>query len=83
MPTFENVTPTRIEIPSIGIVVDAGQFVELTDEQAAVVGDTHPDLTPSTAAAPAPVEEPVEAPVEPAVAEENTNAADAATTKEA
>ena len=83
MPTFENVTPTRIEIPAIGAIVEAGQVVELSAEAAAIIGDSHPDLTPSTAAVTAPVEEPVEAPVEPAVAEENTNAADAATTKEA
>ena len=83
MPTFENVTPTRIEIPAIGAIVEAGQVVELSAEAAAIIGDSHPDLTPSTAAVTAPVEEPVEAPAEPAAVEENTNAADAATTKEA
>ena len=86
MPNFENVTPTRIEIPEIGVIAEAGQVITLSADDAAVIGADHPDLTPTKAKATPPAEDsatadPASAPTDSADVEDTTSAAPAASTE--
>ena len=79
MPTFRNTTPHRLEFPTLGLFVDAGATVELTDAQASALSPNHPYLSevavpaalvtppPAAAPAPAPAPEPTTPAASPAV----------------
>ncbi len=59
MATFRNTTPHRLDFPTLGVVVDAGATVELTDAQTAALSPNHPFLSEVVAApAPAPAATP-------------------------
>lgn len=74
MPAFRNTTSDRLEFPTLGITVDAGATVELTDAQAAALSPSHPLLAAVPVApvvtatpTPAPVPEPTTPAAAPAV----------------
>ena len=85
MPNFENITPTRIELPELGILAEPGEVVAVSAETAAIIGDSHPDLSPTKAKASTPATtssaDTSSASTESADAENITSAADAATTE--
>ncbi|WP_298330352.1 hypothetical protein [Haloactinopolyspora sp.] len=72
MPAFRNTTSDRLEFPTLGITVDAGATVELTDAQAAALSPSHPLLSAVPAA---PVAPPAATPTPVSVPEPTTPAA--------
>lgn len=75
MPAFRNTTPHRLEFPTLGLFVDAGATVELTDAQASALSPNHPYLSEVAAAPAAPVTPPPAAAPAPAPAPEPTTPA--------
>jgi hypothetical protein len=50
MAQFTNISTDDVELPALGLFVQAGETVDVTDEQAAAIGDSHPIIQAASAA---------------------------------